>query len=157
MRPDDAADTAAFIVVHHVRGTMTSRTASTVAVRDFSILADEPVEREGTNKGPTPLELVLVSLCAGINIATGRVAHQIGFVYSSLQVSARGELDTRRRLGMSSEAPLHYRSIEVGVEVGTVEPIHQVERVAELVDGTSAVVSLVRAAVPDYRAKWERV
>lgn len=53
------------IVVHHVRGRMLSRTAAEISVREHApIVADEPSSRGGENRGPTPLEYVLVALCA---------------------------------------------------------------------------------------------
>ena len=53
------------VVVNRARGEMLSHTASAVRVRDFPpLVSDEPPSRGGEDRGPTPLELVLVALCA---------------------------------------------------------------------------------------------
>ena len=53
------------VVVNRARGEMLSHTASAVHVRDFPpLVSDEPPSRGGEDRGPTPLELVLVALCA---------------------------------------------------------------------------------------------
>ena len=53
------------VVVNRARGEMLSHTASAVHVRDFPpLVSDEPPARGGEDRGPTPLELVLVALCA---------------------------------------------------------------------------------------------
>ena len=53
------------VVVNRARGEMLSDTASAVHVRDFPpLVSDEPPSRGGEDRGPTPLELVLVALCA---------------------------------------------------------------------------------------------
>ncbi|MGH2527184.1 MAG: OsmC family protein [Actinomycetota bacterium] len=58
----DAAD---YIVVNRARGRMLSPTSAEIVVRDHApIVADEPPARGGENRGPTPLEFVLVALCA---------------------------------------------------------------------------------------------
>jgi uncharacterized OsmC-like protein len=62
---EDPKSSADHIVVHHVRGRMLSRTSAEIVVRDHPpIVADEPPSRGGEDRGPTPLELVLVALCA---------------------------------------------------------------------------------------------
>jgi uncharacterized OsmC-like protein len=60
--PNDAPD---YIVVNRARGRMLSHTSAEIVVRDHApIIADEPPARGGENRGPTPLEFVLVALCA---------------------------------------------------------------------------------------------
>jgi len=57
-RPDD-------IVVNRARGRMLTHTSAEIVVREHPpIVADEPPSRGGEDRGPTPLEFVLVSLCA---------------------------------------------------------------------------------------------
>ncbi len=54
-----------YVVVNRASGRMLSRTAAEVRVREFQpIVSDEPPARGGKNRGPTPLEYVLVALCA---------------------------------------------------------------------------------------------
>jgi uncharacterized OsmC-like protein len=53
------------VVVNHASGRMLSHTAAEVRVRGFPpIVSDEPPSRGGEDRGPTPLEYVLVALCA---------------------------------------------------------------------------------------------
>jgi len=44
---------------------MLSHSASQVFVRDFpAVVSDEPPSRGGENRGPSPLEYILIALCA---------------------------------------------------------------------------------------------
>jgi uncharacterized OsmC-like protein len=53
------------IVVNRARGKMLTHAAAEVYVRDFPpVISDEPPARGGGNRGPTPLEFILVALCA---------------------------------------------------------------------------------------------
>jgi len=53
------------LVTNRARGEMIDHTASRVTVRDFPpLVADEKESAGGQNRGPTPLEYVLVGLCA---------------------------------------------------------------------------------------------
>ena len=59
------ADTPDHIVVNRAHGTALSQTASAVHVRHFPpLVSDEPPSRGGEDRGPTPLELIMVALCA---------------------------------------------------------------------------------------------
>jgi len=54
-----------YLVTNRARGKMVTHSAAQMYVRDFpAILSDEPPSRGGNNSGPSPLELILVALCA---------------------------------------------------------------------------------------------
>ena len=62
---EGARNPANYIVVNRARGRMLSHTSAEIVVRDHApIVADEPPSRGGEDRGPTPLEFVLVALCA---------------------------------------------------------------------------------------------
>jgi uncharacterized OsmC-like protein len=58
-------DAEKYIVTNRARGEMISHSAARVYVRDFPpVVSDEPPSRGGENRGPSPLEYILVALCA---------------------------------------------------------------------------------------------
>jgi uncharacterized OsmC-like protein len=144
------------IVVNRARGEMVTHTETAIQVREFPpVVSDEPPSRGGTDKGPSPLEFVLVSLCACTNVSTGRMAEKIRFRYSALETFAEGELDTRGRKG-TANVPVHYRAVRMRVEIATEEPDKRIDRLADLVSRYCPVDSLIQAAVPDYTVTWVR-
>jgi uncharacterized OsmC-like protein len=145
------------IVVNRVRGRMLSRTATELRVRDLPpVTSDEPPARGGENRGPSPLELVLFSLCACTNVTTGRMAAKLRFRYSNLETEAEGELDTRGRKG-TADVPVHYRAVRLRVRIATEENDQRIDRLAALVGRYCPVDSLMRAAVDDYDVTWSRI
>jgi hypothetical protein len=57
--------TPAYIVTNRARGKMLTHAAAEIHVRDFApIISDEPPSRGGENRGPSPLEYILIALCA---------------------------------------------------------------------------------------------
>jgi uncharacterized OsmC-like protein len=152
-----AVDTPENIVVNRTSGRMLSRTASELRVRDLNpVVSDEPPARGGENRGPSPLELVLFSLCACTNVTTGRMAAKLRFEYSDLETEAEGELDTRGRKG-TADVPVHYRAVRLRVRIATEESDARIERLAGLVGRYCPVDSLMRAAIDDYTVSWGRM
>ena len=53
------------IVVNRARGKMLTHAAAEIFVRDFPpVISDEPPSRGGEDRAPTPLEYILIALCA---------------------------------------------------------------------------------------------
>jgi uncharacterized OsmC-like protein len=149
-------DTEEHVVVNHAAGKMTGPMATALTIRDFPpFVSDEPSSRGGDNGGPTPLELLLASLCACTTVSTARMAAKLRFGYSHLETSADGELDTRGRKGLA-DVPVHYRAVRLHVRIATEEPDKRLERLADLVGRYCPVDSLMRAAVDNYQVTWER-
>ena len=58
-------ETPPYIATNRAHGRMLSHAAAEVTVRDFPpVVSDEPPSRGGDNLGPSPLEYILVALCA---------------------------------------------------------------------------------------------
>jgi uncharacterized OsmC-like protein len=135
---------------------MLDRTACAIEVREFPpLVSDEPPSRGGGDRGQSPLELLLASLCACTNVTTGRMAEKLRFEYSGLAMQAEGELDTRGRRGLA-DVPVHYRAVRLRVTIATDEPEKRVQRLAELVARYCPVDTLMRPVIPDFDVTWER-
>ena len=58
-------DTPDYIVVNRASGKMMTHSASKIQIRHLEpVISDEPPSRGGEDKGPSPLEYILASLCA---------------------------------------------------------------------------------------------
>jgi putative redox protein len=145
-----------YVVTNRARGEMIDQTACAIHVREFPpLVSDEPPSRGGQDRGQSPLELLLASLCACTNVTAGRMAEKLRFEYSGLEMQAEGELDTRGRRGLA-DVPVHYRAVRLKVTIATGEPDKRVERLADLVARYCPVDTLMRPVVPDFEVTWER-
>jgi uncharacterized OsmC-like protein len=126
-------------------------------VRDFPpVISDEPPSRGGENRGPSPLEYILVALCACTNVSTARMASKLRFQYDDLDSYAEGVLDTRGRKG-EANVPVHYQSMRLTIRIKTDESDERLDRLMQLVAKYCPVDSLIKAAIPDYVVTWERI
>jgi uncharacterized OsmC-like protein len=97
------------------------------------VISDEPPSRWGSDRGPSPPERALVALWACASVSAGRMAEKI-----------------------RADVPVHDRAVRLRREIDSDEPDTRIERLAALVTRYSPVDSLIRAAVPDYTARWVR-
>ena len=144
------------LVTNRARGEMIDHAACAIHVRDFPpLISDEPPARGGQDRGQSPLELLLASLCACTNVTAGRMAQKLRIEYGGLETHAEGELDTRGRKG-EADVPVHYRAVHLDVTIDTDAPQERIDRLAALVGRYCPVDSLMRAAVEDYQVTWTR-
>jgi putative redox protein len=145
-----------YVVTNRARGEMVDHAACAIHVRDFPpLISDEPPSRGGQDRGQSPLELLLASLCACTNVTTGRMAEKLRFEYSGLEMHAEGELDTRGRRGLA-DVPVHYSAVRLHVTVTTDEPNERVARLAGLVARYCPVDTLMRPVIPEFEVTWDR-
>jgi len=84
------------------------------------------------------------------------MAAKIRFKYEQFETYAEGDLDRRGRMGLA-EVPVHYSAVRLVLRIKTEESDARLGRLADLVARYCPVDSLMRAAVPDYTVKWERI
>jgi putative redox protein len=145
-----------YVVTNSARGEMIDHAACAIHVRDFPpLISDEPPSRGGQDRGQSPLELLLASLCACTNVTAGRMAEKLRFEYSGLEMQAEGELDTRGRRGVA-DVPVHYRAVRLHVTITTDEPNERVARLAGLVARYCPVDTMMRPVVPEFEVTWDR-
>lgn len=70
-----------------------SHARSDIRVRDVNFTIDEPVERGGTNAGPTPTEAALSALIACTNVIGHKCASKLGLELGHMEITAACEFD----------------------------------------------------------------
>lgn len=80
-----------------------------IAVRGHEIVADEPADAGGGDKGPTPTELLLASLASCYTLALRWAAGHRGVALGEIEVTASGEYEQLRfasiRLRVRADLP----------------------------------------------------
>ena len=84
------------------------------------------------------------------------MAEKIHFDLQGLEAEAEGVLDIRGRKG-EADVPVHFRSVRLRIKIKTSEPDERIQRLMPLAEKYCPVQSLIRAAVPDFVATWERM
>ena len=82
-----------------------SHSRADIAIRDLVFAIDEPVERGGTNAGPTPTDAAIASLVGCTNVIGHKCARALGIDIGHLHISADLRLRPARRDAVGGDRP----------------------------------------------------
>ena len=82
-------------VITRVKGACPTHSRTDITVRNVVAVIDEPVERGGTNAGPTPTEALIAALVACSNVIGHKCAEKHGVDIKALEINAEAHFDRR--------------------------------------------------------------
>lgn len=121
---------------------------STTIVRNFAIAADEPGAMGGTNRGPSPMELVLSALAACITISIAYSAAEDEVEVYSIDIDVEGDLDLRRFFEVSDDRRPGFEEVRVTVWMDADAPRERLEDIVNRGYRRSPVVDSLEGRVP---------
>ncbi|ADU51765.1 OsmC family protein [Thermaerobacter marianensis DSM 12885] len=83
---------------------------SRIQLRDFAVVADEPAELGGTDRGPNPMEYVLGGLVSCLTVMIRLIAAERQLRVDGVDFDVEGDLDLR---GLYGTAPVRPDFLEV--------------------------------------------
>ena len=125
-----------------------------VTVRDTPpLVIDHPVERGGTNEGPTPVETVLGGLVGCDAVITHAVAQILKFDYGEIDYACEAQIDVRGPAGVKGVRP-YFEKVVVQKTIQTNEPEDRIEKLKKNVEQRCPVSNLIRDAGVDLTIDW---
>ena len=123
------------VVTMRLEAACPSHSRTDVTVRDTGMTIDEPLERGGTNQGPSPTETLMSALAACTNVIAHKCADKHGVAFQDFHVNVVSKFD-RRGVTLQEEIDLPFDNIEVMIDVTT--------------DADDSAMELVKADLPRY-------
>ena len=130
-----------------------SHSLSEVAVRDLVFAIDEPIERDGTNKGPTPTDTAIAALIGCTNVIGHKCANSLGIDIGQLNISAVADFD-RRGVTLAEEIDVPFTQISLKIETGEVVSQDDLDRLAAEVAKFCPLSKLFRQAGTVINEEW---
>ncbi len=124
-----------------------------IPIRDLDVVVDEPVERGGTNLGPTPTETAMAALIACTNVIGHKNAKRLGIDLGTVTIDAKCQLD-RRGVLMEEEIDVPFPEITLTVRCDTRASQEELARVGEETAKYCAIAKLFEAAGTDLTVNW---
>lgn len=130
-----------------------SHSRTDVKVRDVTATVDEPVERGGTNKGPSPTETLMASLLACTNVITHKVAEKNGVHIDAMSIRLEAQFD-RRGVTLQEEIAVPFPKITLYIEVKTDADEAKMATVRRELNMFCPVSKVMRASGSEIEEIW---
>jgi len=105
---------------------------TTTNARGFEVVTAEPPRMGGTDKGMTPLELLLAALGSCTTTMVAMFAEQVGVDLRAAHMEVEGDLDPAGFAGMDPNAPVGFSQIRATLTIESPSPREKVEELARL-------------------------
>lgn len=132
-----------------------SHSRADITIRDVAFAIDEPVERGGTNAGPTPTDAALAALVGCTNVIGHKCAKALGIDIGHLRISATCDFD-RRGVTLAEEVARPFERIVLDVVADGAATDQELARVAAEVQKFCPLSKLFRGAGTEITETWRR-
>jgi len=99
-----------------VRGKSESPMRMKIESGKFEMIIDEPENMGGSNLGPSPIQVLLMSLAGCINITGHQVARQRGMKLNGMDIKIEGTMNPCTFIGCSYEERAGFQTINLKVD-----------------------------------------
>jgi uncharacterized OsmC-like protein len=115
---------------------------------EFRYDADHPAVLVGEDRGPTPIEFLLVGLASCITAGIGNIAAARGVSLSSVESRVEGDIDLQGILGLSDQVRNGYQNIRITFDIAGDAPAEKLRQIVEQARARSAVFDVLTNGVP---------
>jgi len=130
-----------------------SHSVAHVTSRDTTFTIDEPVERGGTNAGPTPTETAISALVGCTNTIGNKCAASLDVDIGHLKMDATWTLD-RRGVTLAEEIEVPFKTIDLTVTSFGPASQADLDRVATETAKYCPLAKLFQAAGTELKVTW---
>lgn len=141
------------VVTYRATAQCPTHARTEIPIRDLNVVIDEPVERGGTNLGPSPTEAAMAALIACTNVIGHKNAHRLGIDLGTVTIDTNCKFD-RRGVLMEEEIDLPFPEITLTVLCDTQASQEELTRVGEETAKYCAIAKLFKAAGTDLTVTW---
>ena len=130
-----------------------SHSLANISIRDIAFAIDEPVERGGTNLGPTPTDAALAALIGCTNVIGHKCAAKLQIDIGHLDISAICDFD-RRGVTLTEEIDIPFEKIHLKIQTGNVVSEQDLQRLQSEIAKYCPLAKLFRQAGTIIEEEW---
>ena len=143
------------VVTYRATAACPTHARTEIPVRGLNVVIDEPIERGGTNLGPTPTEAAMTALIACTNVIGHKNARRLGVDLGEVTIDADCQFD-RRGVLMEEEIDVPFPAITLTVNCRTSASQEELTVVGQETARYCAIAKLFVAAGTDLKVNWTK-
>lgn len=141
------------VVTYRAKAACPTHSRTEIPVRDLNVIIDEPIERGGTNLGPSPTEAAMTALIACTNVIGHKNAAKLGVDLGEVEIDAACKFD-RRGVLLQEEIDLPFPEVTLTVNCTTPATQEELTKVGIETSKYCAIAKLFEAAGTDLTVNW---
>ena len=141
------------VVTYRATAACPTHARTEIPVRDLNVVIDEPLERGGSNLGPTPTEAAMTALIACTNVIGHKNAQRLGVDLGTVTIDANCKFD-RRGVLLEEEIDVPFPEITLTVNCTTTASQEELDLVGVETAKYCAIAKLFEAAGTDLNVNW---
>jgi uncharacterized OsmC-like protein len=141
------------VVTYRATAACPTHSRTEIPVRDLNVVIDEPVERGGTNLGPSPTESAMTALIACTNVIGHKNAARLGVDLGTVTIDADCKFD-RRGVLMEEEIDVPFPKVTLTVNCDTAANQDELTKVGVETAKYCAISKLFEASGTDLTVNW---
>lgn len=138
-----------------INGDGASHSLTKCSTRDVEFPIDEPVERGGTNTGPSPTETAIAALIGCTNVISNKCADKLGIDIGHLQIEAKYDFD-RRGVLLTDEVDLPFPKVVLNIVSDGPATEAELKQVAEELAKFCPIAKVFRQAGTVIEENWSK-
>lgn len=143
------------VVTYLAKAICPTHARTEISIRDQNVVIDEPIERGGTNLGPSPTETAMTALIACTNVIGHKCAHRLGIDLGEVTIDANCKFD-RRGVLMEEEIAVPFPAATLTVNCDTPASQKDLDLVGVETAKYCAIAKLFEAAGTDLTVNWRK-
>ena len=143
------------VVTYLAKAICLTHARTEISIRDQNVVIDEPIERGGTNLGPSPTETAMTALIACTNVIGHKCAHRLGIDLGEVTIDANCKFD-RRGVLMEEEIAVPFPAATLTVNCDTPASQKDLDLVGVETAKYCAIAKLFEAAGTDLTVNWRK-
>ena len=136
-----------------MQGRAVSHSRTDVSVRDLRTVIDEPVERGGTNQGPSPTETFVAALVGCTSVISHKIAHKNGIALHGMAIAVEAEFD-RRGVTLAEDVAVPFPAMTLTIDVRSDASAGQIEQLQRELAMFCPIAKLIRASGTVLTEVW---
>lgn len=132
-----------------------SHSLSKCSVRDVEFDIDEPIERGGTNLGPSPTETAIAALIGCTNVIANKCAEKLGIDIGHLTIDATYSFD-RRGAMLMEEVNVPFPKIVLNITADGPATEAELKNVSTELNRFCPVSKVFRQAGTEIEENWSK-
>lgn len=136
-----------------IEGTCPTHSRTDIVVRDTETTIDEPLERDGTNLGPSPTETALAALVGCTNVIAQKIARKHGVDVQAMAVDLEATFD-RRGVILEEEVEVPFPDVTLFINMTTDADDSEIETIKTELAMFCPVAKLFRNAGTIVTEEW---